>query len=181
MQWSVFLSRLKTVAPEIRATVTFLFWIYSKVLRLPRIFCLYSSFEVSTAVRQRKTEKWDGKLSLNIIWDTEIKKKSELGNLFIYLAGCTMFPHLPAPIKQFDHYIIFLLQLFLSFQSSSIDPFSPIIPLIPSAQVSLGLPRLLLPSGRHFITSFGNYLVKAKILFLHGKNNGYDLSELGNN
>ena len=34
--------------------------------------------------------------------------------------------------------------------------FSPISPLIPSAQVSLGLPRFLLPGGRHFITSFGN-------------------------
>jgi hypothetical protein len=29
--------------------------------------------------------------------------------------------------------------LLLSFQSSSITPFSPIIPLIPSAQVSLGI------------------------------------------
>jgi hypothetical protein len=68
-----------------------------------------------------------------------------LRTIFIYLAGCTMFPHLPAPIKLFDHYIIFFLQLFLSFQSSSINPFSPISPLIPSAQVSLGLPRFLLP------------------------------------
>jgi hypothetical protein len=75
---------------------------------------------------------------------------------YYYLAGCTMFPHLPAPIKQFDNYIIFFLQLFLSFQSSYINPFSPISPLIPSAQVSLGLPRFLLPDGRHFITSFGN-------------------------
>jgi hypothetical protein len=46
--------------------------------------------------------------------------------LFIYLAGCTIFPHLPTPIKQFDHYTIFFLQLFVSFQSSSINPFSPI-------------------------------------------------------
>ena len=36
-------------------------------------------------------------------------------------------------------------------------PFSPISPLIPSAQVSLGLPRFLLPGGHHFITSFGNF------------------------
>ena len=64
-----------------------------------------------------------------------------------------MFPHLPAPI---DNYSIFFLQLLLSFQSSSINPFSPISPLIPSAQLSLGLPRFLLPGGRHFITSFGN-------------------------
>jgi hypothetical protein len=62
-----------------------------------------------------------------------------------------MFPHLSAPIKQFDHYIIFFLHVFLSFQSSSINPFSPISPLIPSAQVSLGLPRFLLPGGRHFL------------------------------
>ena len=35
-------------------------------------------------------------------------------------------------------------------------PFPPISPLIPSAQVSLGPPRFLLPGGLHFITSFGN-------------------------
>ena len=29
-----------------------------------------------------------------------------------------------------------------------LNPFSPIIPLIPSAQVRLGLPRFLLPDGR---------------------------------
>jgi hypothetical protein len=44
----------------------------------------------------------------------------------------------------------------MSFQSSYINPFSPISPLISSAQVSLGLPRFLHPGGRHFITSFGN-------------------------
>jgi hypothetical protein len=60
-----------------------------------------------------------------------------------------MFPHLPAPIKLFHNYIIFFLQLFLSFHSSSNNPFSPISPLIPSAQVSLGLPRFLLPGGRY--------------------------------
>ena len=32
-------------------------------------------------------------------------------------------------------------------------PFPPISPLIPSARVRLGLPRFLLPGGRHFITS----------------------------
>ena len=37
-----------------------------------------------------------------------------------------------------------------------VNPFSPISPLIPSTQVSFGLPRFLLPGGRHFITSFGN-------------------------
>jgi hypothetical protein len=47
--------------------------------------------------------------------------------------------------------------LLLSFQSSSINPFSPIIPLIPSAQASLGVPHFLLPDGRHFITSFGSF------------------------
>jgi hypothetical protein len=76
--------------------------------------------------------------------------------LFIYPAGCTLFPHLPAPIKQLDHYIIFFLQLFLSFHSSSINHFSPISPVITSAQVSLGLPRFLLPGGRPFTTSFGS-------------------------
>ena len=70
--------------------------------------------------------------------------------IFIYLAVCTMLPHLPAP-----NYSMFL-QLFLSFQSSSINSFSPISPLIPSAQLRLCLPRFLLPGGRHFITSFGN-------------------------
>ena len=59
-------------------------------------------------------------------------------------------------LRPFNNYIIFSLQLFLSFQSSSINPFSLISPLIPSAQVSLGLPRFLLPGGRHFITSFGS-------------------------
>ena len=59
-------------------------------------------------------------------------------------------------MRPFDNYIIFFLQLPLSFQSSSINPFSPINPLIPSAQVSLGLPRFLLPGGLHFKTSFGN-------------------------
>jgi hypothetical protein len=53
-----------------------------------------------------------------------------------------MYSHLPAPII---NYIIFFLQFCLSFQSSPTNPFSPISPLIPSAQVSLGLPRFLLP------------------------------------
>ena len=35
-------------------------------------------------------------------------------------------------------------------------PFPPINHLIPSAQVSLGLPRFLLPGWRHSINSFGN-------------------------
>jgi hypothetical protein len=89
----------------------------------------------------------------------------EVGYLFIrnisrklyiiryYLTSCTMFPHLPAPI---DNYNVLFLQLLLSFQSSSINFFSPISPLIPSAQLCLGLPRFLLPDGRHFITYFGN-------------------------
>jgi len=60
-------------------------------------------------------------------------------------------------LRQFDNYIIFFLQFPLSFQSSSINPFSPISPLIPSAQVSLGLPHFLLPGGLHFMTSFSNF------------------------
>jgi hypothetical protein len=41
-----------------------------------------------------------------------------------------MFPHLPAPIKLFDNYIIFFLQLFLSFQSSYINPLINIITFV---------------------------------------------------
>jgi len=59
-------------------------------------------------------------------------------------------------LRLFNNYIIFFLQLLLSFQSSSINPFSPTSPLIPCVQVSLGLPRFLLPGGRHFVTSFGS-------------------------
>ena len=59
-------------------------------------------------------------------------------------------------LRPFNNYSIFFLQLPLSFQSPSINPFSPISPLIPSAQVSLGLPRILLPGGCHFITYFGS-------------------------
>ena len=55
-------------------------------------------------------------------------------------------------LRPFNNYIIFFPQLLLSFRSSSINPFSPISPLIPSAQV----PRFLLPGGRHFITSIGS-------------------------
>ena len=59
-------------------------------------------------------------------------------------------------LRPFDNYIIFFFHLSLSFQSSSINPFSSISPLISSAQVSLGLPRFLLPGGLHFITFFGS-------------------------
>jgi hypothetical protein len=59
-------------------------------------------------------------------------------------------------LRPFRHYAIFLLQLFLSVQSSSCKPFSPIIHLIPTAQVSLGLLRFLLPDGRHSSTPFGS-------------------------
>ena len=55
-------------------------------------------------------------------------------------------------LRPLYNYIIFFLQLPLSFQSSSINPFSPISSLIPSAQVSLGLPRFLLPGCLRFIT-----------------------------
>jgi hypothetical protein len=57
---------------------------------------------------------------------------------YYYLAGCTMF-HIF--LRPFDNYNIFFLQLPMSFQSSSINPFSPISPLITSAQVRLDLPR----------------------------------------
>jgi len=60
-------------------------------------------------------------------------------------------------LRPFYNYITFFLHLPLSFQSSSINPFSPTSPLIPSAQVSLSLPRFLLPGGLHFITSSHQY------------------------
>ena len=47
---------------------------------------------------------------------------------------------------------------FCQIQSSSINPFSPVRPLIPSAQISLGLPRFLLPGGHHFITFLAIFL-----------------------
>ena len=59
-------------------------------------------------------------------------------------------------MRPFDNYIIFFFHLSLSFQSSSINPFSSISPLIPSALVSFGLPRFLLPGGLHFITFYGS-------------------------
>jgi hypothetical protein len=59
-------------------------------------------------------------------------------------------------LRPFINYIIFFLQLCLPFQSSSTNPFSPISPLIPFAQVSLDLSSFLHPGGRHFITPFGN-------------------------
>jgi hypothetical protein len=59
-------------------------------------------------------------------------------------------------LRPFINYVIFFLQLRLSFQCSSTNPFSPISPLIPSAQLSLGLPSFFLPGERHFITSIVN-------------------------
>jgi len=41
-------------------------------------------------------------------------------------------------LRQFNNYTIFFLQVLLSFHSSSINPFPPICPLIPTAQISLG-------------------------------------------
>ena len=61
-------------------------------------------------------------------------------------------------LRPYNGYRIFHLQLCLSLQSSSASPFSP----IPSAQVSLGLPRFLLPAGRHFITSNVFYIILIK-------------------
>jgi len=71
---------------------------------------------------------------------------------YYYVAGCAIFSHLPASIWQLYYHLpagisvipLFFLQSFLSHSH-----------LIPSAQVGLGLPRFLLPGGRHFITSFG--------------------------
>ena len=72
---------------------------------------------------------------------------------YYYLAGCTMFPHLPAPVWQLYYLLPPVTSVIpVVFHQS----FFPTSPLIPSAQVRLGLPRFLLPGGRYFITSFGN-------------------------
>ena len=76
--------------------------------------------------------------------------------LFIYLFIYQVVQRFYIFLRPFDNYIIFFFHLSLSFQSSSINPFSSIRPLISSAQVSLGLPRFLLPGGLYFITFFGS-------------------------
>ena len=50
-------------------------------------------------------------------------------------------------LHPFDNYSIFFLQLPLSFQSSSINPFSPISPLIPSNSFQFPLKNLLYTPG----------------------------------
>jgi hypothetical protein len=64
-------------------------------------------------------------------------------------------------LRPFNNYTIFFLQLLLLFQPSSTTPFSPISPPIPSSPKSLGLPRCLFPSGRHFVTSFHLYFISS--------------------
>src|SRR5215510_14145538 len=76
--------------------------------------------------------------------------------LFIYLFIYQVVQCFHIFLRPFSNYIIFFLHLLLSFQSSFVNPFSPIIPLIPSGQVSLGLPRFLLPDDSHFSTSSGS-------------------------
>jgi len=53
--------------------------------------------------------------------------------IFIYLAGLQYFHTF---LRPFNNYNLFFLQLLLSFQFSSINPFSPISPLIHSAQAN---------------------------------------------
>jgi len=72
-------------------------------------------------------------------------QKTVLGDLFFYLFIQQAVQCFHISLRPFNNYITFFVQFLLSFQSSSIDPFSPISPLIPSAQVSLGLPHFLLP------------------------------------
>ena len=76
--------------------------------------------------------------------------------LILYLFICQALQCSHIFLRPCSNYIILFLHLLLSVQSSSISPFSPIIPLIPSAQASLGPPRFLLPDGRHFSTFFGS-------------------------
>src|SRR5215510_1934726 len=59
-------------------------------------------------------------------------------------------------LRPFIDYIIFFLQMCLSFQSSSTNPFSPISPLIPSTQVNSGLPRFL---TLHYVYIIYNYMI----------------------
>ena len=87
--------------------------------------------------------------------------KSHVHNIYLFIYQAVQCFHIL--LRPFNNYIIFFFQLLLSLQSSSINPFSPISPLIPSAQVSLGLPRFLLPGGRHFITSLAISLLAMSI------------------
>ena len=74
--------------------------------------------------------------------------------IIFYLAGCTVFPHPPAPIWQLYYLRPPVAPCHPSLRP--LIPFPPISPLISSAQVSLGLPSFLLPGWLHFVTSFGN-------------------------
>ena len=76
------------------------------------------------------------------------------GSLYLYLFIYHAVQRFHIFLSPSDNYIIFFFHLSLSFQSSSINPFSPITSLISSDQVSLGLLRFLLPGGLHFITFF---------------------------
>jgi hypothetical protein len=82
--------------------------------------------------------------------------RAPFAKLFIYIIIQQVEKCVHIFLLPFINYVIFFLQLCLSFHSSSTNPFSPISPPICSTHVSLGLPRFLLLGGRHFITSFGN-------------------------
>ena len=89
----------------------------------------------------------------------KILKKGDIKiNFYIfyyYLAGCIMFPHLPAPIWQLYYLLPPVASVIPVF---FINPLPPNSSLTASAQVRLRLPRFPLLDGLHFITSFGNLL-----------------------
>jgi hypothetical protein len=65
----------------------------------------------------------------------------------VFTSSCA---HVHIFLRPFINHIIFFLQLCLSFLSSFTNSFSPINPLIPSAQVSLGLPYTALFTHQWF-------------------------------
>ena len=87
-----------------------------------------------------------------------VRSTEQTANFAIFIYLFYLFSRLfDVSTSSCDHLtFIFFFHLSLSFQSSSIKPFSPISPLIPSAQVALDLPRFLLLGGFYFITFFGN-------------------------
>jgi hypothetical protein len=89
------------------------------------IHAVYEYIQVN--IFQNVLEKINKTVKVQVILKRVVNNFSK----YYHLAGCTMFPHFPAPI---DNYSIFFLQLLLSFQSSSINPFSPIGTVIPSAR-----------------------------------------------
>jgi hypothetical protein len=73
-----------------------------------------------------------------------------------------MFSHLPVPICQLYYLLPPVTSVIPVFFHQSLLSY---LPLIPPAQVSLGLPRFLLPGRRHFIILLAIFLLP---FFEHG-------------